>query len=35
MRYKEIFRLKEMLENAGIPHKFIDWKNEWFRYEKW
>lgn len=35
MRYKEIFKLKEMLEKAGIPHKFINWKTEWFRHEKW
>ena len=31
MRYKEIFKLKEMLEKAGIPFEFID-RSEDFIY---
>ena len=34
-KYTEIFKLKNMLEEAKIPHRFINWQNKWFRYEKY
>lgn len=35
MKYKEIFRLKEMLETEGIPLRFFDRSNEAMNFESW